>query len=82
MSFDVESERFDVTYDPSETSPGEIATVIRDLGYEPRTVVAATGGQAGLPAVSLASLPEELRGLFEEARQAGKLVLLDFTAPG
>ena len=82
MSFDVESERFDITYDPRATSPGEIATVIRDLGYEPKTVVAATSGQAGLTTVSLASLPAEFRDLFEQARQAEKPVLLDFTAPG
>ena len=64
-------------------SADAITRVIEELGYEP-TVMAAplSERERGMEQVDLDSLPDELKSLFEAARDATRPVLLDFTAPG
>lgn len=55
---------------------------VRAKGYEPAVVPPGEAPPAAAPDIDLSTLSEPLRARFDEARRAGRPVLLDVTGPG
>ena len=81
VEVDLADDRFDVRYDPERVRPEQILELVRGLGYTPE-LVRAQPAPAAATHVDLAALPADVRALFERARAAQRLVLIDFAAPG
>ncbi len=82
MGVELAEDRFDVRFDSSQTVVAEILRTIRDLGYSPEVVGAASKHEGAEPTwVDPSQLPQELKALLANAGE-GRLVLLDFFAPG
>lgn len=80
---DLKDDRFDVRYDSRRVSPDRMREVVQALGFKAEMVDKPSGAsEAATARVDPASLPPPLAALFARARREGRLVLLDFTAPG
>jgi len=71
-----------VTFDPDLVSVDDFLRTIRDLDYEPELVEAPTEQTVLAERIDTASLPEDLRALFAEAKAEDKPVLVEFSGPG
>ena len=78
MEVDLSRDAFSVTYDPSSVTESQIQKTIANLGFEPRI---ATGEEPARPALAPGTpIPEPIASALDEAREAGKLVFVDFYA--
>jgi hypothetical protein len=82
VAVDLEDDRFDVRFDASRSKVRELLSCIRELGYTPMVVDKSSSDAApGVTQAALSELPEDVQSVFSKARE-GRLVLLDFFAPG
>lgn len=82
IEVDLADDRFDVTFDPDRASAADFLRTIKGLDYEPELVEAPTGPTVVVERIDTATLPEDLRSLFAEARTDRKPVLVEFSGPG
>ena len=84
LDIDLARDSFTVRYDARRTGTTDLLDAIRALGYRP-TVVASTepaAPRAGREKLRSSGLPAGLLGVLEQARAAGRGVVLIFHAPG
>ena len=79
---DLADDRFDVRFDPNRVSAADLLRTIRDLDYEPEVVEAPSDPVVIAERVDVASLPDSLGELFEQAKKTGRPVLVEFSGPG
>ncbi len=78
VEVDLSRDAFSVTYDPSSVTESQIEEAIANLGFEPRI---ATGEEPARPALAPGTpIPEPIASALNEAREARKLVFVDFYA--
>ena len=83
VQVDFSDDRFDITYNPAEASPGDFLGAIRELDYDPEVVTSTSiGGKDSVTSIDPEVLPAEISKVFAEARRAEKPILFRFSGPG
>ena len=86
MGVDLRDDRFDVVYDAGALTPEDLLATVKKLGFDPDLVATPNSGnedKADAEArLDLTRLPDDIRALFNRAREQRKLVLLRFSGPG
>ncbi len=83
VQVDFSDDRFDISYNPTEASPGEFLEAIRKLDYDPEVVTSTSiGGQNSVTSIVPEVLPAEISEVFAEAKRAEKPILFRFSGPG
>ena len=83
VQVDLSDDRFDITYDPTDASPGDFLEVIEKLEYDPEVVTSPRiGGKGAVSRIDPGVLPAEISEVFAEARRAEKPILFRFSGPG
>ncbi len=83
MHFDLEDDRFDITYHSRQTTPESLLAAIRLLDYEPEIVETPSAtGQVKSDRIDLERLPQPMADTFADARRSKKPILVRFEGPG
>lgn len=83
MNFALEDDRFDISYNPRQTTSASLLETIRQLGYEPEIVETTSGAvRAATDRIDLERLPPRMADTFARARRSKKPILVRFEGPG